>query len=76
MEAKKLCCGIDVSHTKLDVCYQNNLGELFHLQVGNNNAGYQKIIEHTGTNYHVRCRFLLYRIYHFDMQLIQSFVYL
>jgi len=52
MEAKKLCCGIDVSHTKLDVCYQNNLGELFHLQVGNNNAGYQKIIEHTGTNYH------------------------
>jgi transposase len=52
METKKLCCGIDVSHTKLDVCYQNNLGELFHLQVGNNNSGYQKIIEHTGTHYH------------------------
>jgi transposase len=52
METKKLCCGIDVSHTKLDVCYQNNLGELFHLQVGNNNSGYQKIIEHTGINYH------------------------
>ena len=33
MEVQKLCCGIDVSHTKLDVCYQNNLGELFHLQV-------------------------------------------
>jgi transposase len=52
MEAKKLCCGIDVSHTKLDVCYQNNLGELFHLQVGNNNQGFAKILEHTGTGYH------------------------
>jgi transposase len=52
METKKLCCGIDVSHTKLDVCYQNNLGELFHLQVGNNNEGFKKIMEHTGTGYH------------------------
>lgn len=52
MEPKKLCCGIDVSHTTLDICYQNNLGELFHLRVGNNNAGYQKIIEHTGVHYH------------------------
>ena len=52
METKKLCCGIDVSHTKLDVCYQNNLGELFHLQVGNNNHGFKKILEHTGTGYH------------------------
>jgi transposase len=52
METKKLCCGIDVSHTKLDVCYQNNLGELFHLQVGNNNQGFAKIIEHTGVDYH------------------------
>jgi transposase len=42
MEAKKLCCGIDVSHTTLDVCYQNNLGELFHLKVGNNNQGFGK----------------------------------
>ena len=52
MEAKKLCCGIDVSHTTLDISYQNNLGELFHLKVGNNNAGFAKIIEHTGTQYH------------------------
>ena len=52
METKKLCCGIDVSQRTLDVCYQNNLGELFHLRVGNNNAGYQKILEHTGTGYH------------------------
>lgn len=52
MEEKKLCCGIDVSHTKLDVCYQNNLGELFHLQVGNNINGFKKIFEHTGTGYH------------------------
>ena len=52
MEGKKLCCGIDVSHTKLDVCYQNNLGELFHLQVGNNNQGFAKILEHTGAHYH------------------------
>lgn len=52
METKMLCCGIDVSNTKLDVCYQNNLGDMFHLQVGNNNAGYQKILEHTGTHYH------------------------
>ena len=52
METKKLCCGIDVSHTKLDVCYQNNLGELFYLQAGNNNQGFGKILEHTGTHYH------------------------
>ena len=52
MEPKKLCCGIDVSHTTLDVCYQNNLGELFHLKVGNNNKGFAKILEHTGTDYH------------------------
>jgi transposase len=52
MGSKKLCCGIDVSHTKLDVCYQNNLGELFHLQVGNNIKGFEKILEHTGTDYH------------------------
>jgi transposase len=52
METKKLCCGIDVSHTTLDVCYQNNLGQLFHLHVGNNNKGFEKILEHTGTQYH------------------------
>ena len=52
MEAKKLCCGIDVSHLTLDVCYQNNLGELFHLQVGNNNKGFATILEHTGMDYH------------------------
>ena len=52
MEAKKLCCGIDVSHTTLDVCYQNNLGELFHLHVGNNNKGFATILEHTGNDYH------------------------
>ena len=27
METKTLCCGIDVSHATLDVCYQNNLGD-------------------------------------------------
>ena len=42
----------DVSHTTLDVCYQNNLGEPFHLQVGNNGKGFEKILEHTGTHYH------------------------
>jgi len=52
MEAKKLCCGIDVSHAKLDVCYQNNLGELFHLQVANSKQGFAKIMEHTGPDYH------------------------
>ena len=52
METKKLSCGIDVSHTTLDVCYRNNLGELFHLKVGNNNKGYEKILEHTGIDYH------------------------
>lgn len=52
METKKLCCGIDVSHTTLDVCYQNNLGELFYLKVGNNNKGFAKILEHTGIDYH------------------------
>ena len=52
MEAKKLCCGIDVSHTTLDACYQNNQGELFYLKVGNNNKGFAKILEHTVTGYH------------------------
>lgn len=52
METKKLCCGIDVSHSTLDVCYQNNLGEFFHLKVGNNNKGYATILEHTGIAYH------------------------
>jgi transposase len=52
MEAKKLCCGIDVSLNTLDICYQNNLGELFHLHIGNNNTGFKKILEHTGTQYH------------------------
>lgn len=52
MEPKKLCCGIDVSNTTLDICYQNNLGDLFHLKVGNNKSGFQKILEHTGTDYH------------------------
>jgi transposase len=52
METKKLCCGIDISLNTLDVCYQNNLGELFHLQVGNNNKGFEKILEHTGMHYH------------------------
>jgi transposase len=52
MEAKKFCCGIDVSHTTLDVCYQNNLGELFYLHVRNNTQGFAKILEHTGPHYH------------------------
>lgn len=52
METKKLCCGIDVSHTTLDVCYQNNLGDFFYLKVGNNIAGFKKILEHTGPQYH------------------------
>lgn len=52
METKNLCCGIDVSFTTLDVCYQNNLGELFHLKVGNNNEGFAKILQHTGPHYH------------------------
>jgi len=72
MKTKRLCCGIDVSNTTLDVCYQNNLGELFHLQVGNNNAGFAKIIEHTGVHYHfvmeatgvyyIRLAFYLHRL--------------
>ncbi len=52
MQTQKLCCGVDVSNTTLDVSYQNNLGEFFHLRVGNNNAGFAKIMEHTGTDYH------------------------
>jgi len=47
-----LFIGIDISKVTLDVCYQNNIGELFHMQVGNNKAGYQKILEHTGSGYH------------------------
>ena len=50
LEAKKLCCDIDVSHITLDVCYQNNLGDFFHLKVGNNIKGFEKILEHTGVD--------------------------
>jgi transposase len=52
METKKICCGIDVSFTKLDVVYENNLGQLHHIEVSNNNQGYAKILEHTGVHYH------------------------
>lgn len=52
MEEKMLCCGIDVSCLTLDVTYQNNQGQLFYLQVNNNNEGFKKLLEHTGTNYH------------------------
>lgn len=52
MQTKKRCCGVDVPLNTLDVCYQNNLGDLFHLQVGKNNKGFEKILEHTGEDYH------------------------
>ena len=52
MNNEKLCCGIDVSQNTLDVAYQNNLGEIFHIKVGNNNKGFETILEHTGTFYH------------------------
>jgi transposase len=52
MSTQRLCCGIDVSQNTLDVAYQNNLGEIFHIRVGNNNKGFQTILEHTGTAYH------------------------
>ena len=52
MDTNLLCCGIDVSHLTLDVTYQNNRGELFYLQVKNNNAGFKKLLEHTGPQYH------------------------
>ena len=49
MNNEKLCCGIDVSQITLDVAYQNNLGEIFHIKVGNNNKAFETILEHTGT---------------------------
>jgi transposase len=52
MTTQKLCCGIDVSQHSLDVAYQNNLGQIFHIKVGNNNKGFQTLLEHTGPNYH------------------------
>ncbi len=52
MNNEKFCCGIDVSQNTLDVAYQNNLGEIFHIKVGNNNKGFETILEHTGIGYH------------------------
>ncbi len=52
MNNEKRCCGIDVSQNTLDVAYQNNLGDIFHIKVGNNNKGFQTIWEHTGPGYH------------------------
>jgi transposase len=52
MSNQKLCCGIDVSQNSLDVAYQNNLGDIFHIKVGNNNKGFETIVEHTGLSHH------------------------
>lgn len=52
MHNKKLCCGIDVSQTTLDVAYQNNLGEIFHIKVSNNNKGFETIVQHAGVDHH------------------------
>lgn len=52
MNNEKRCCGIDVSQNTLDVAYQNNLGEIFHIKVANNNKGFLTIWEHTGAGYH------------------------
>ena len=52
MKNEKLCCGVDVSQHTLDVAYQNNLGDIFHIKVGNNNKGFETIVAHTGTAYH------------------------
>lgn len=52
MKAFTPCCGIDVSQLTLDVCYQNNLGEFFDIQVSNNNIGFQKLLAHAGANAH------------------------
>jgi transposase len=52
MHNQKLCCGIDVSQNTLDVAYQNNLGEIFHIKVSNNNKGFETILDHTGISYH------------------------
>ena len=70
MNNEKLCCGIDVSQNSLDVAYQNNLGEIFHIKVGNNTKGFETILSHTGSGYHfvmeatgvyyVRLAFFLY----------------
>lgn len=52
MSTLKPCCGIDVSQLSLDVAYQNNLGEIFHIKVPNNIKGFKTLMEHTGPNYH------------------------
>lgn len=52
MKAFTPCCGIDVSQLTLDVCYQNNLGEFFDIQVSNNNIGFQKLLAHAGAHAH------------------------
>src|SRR4051812_14244640 len=55
MNNEKPCCGIDVSQNTLDVAYQNNLGEIFHIKVANNNKGFQTIWEHSsGTSIQAR----------------------
>lgn len=46
------CCGIDVSQHTLDVCYQNNLGGFFEIQVPNNNTGFEKLLAHAGKAAH------------------------
>ena len=45
------------------MCYQNSLDELFHLQVGNNNTGFEKIRGHIGTHYHFMMEAKVYYIY-------------
>lgn len=45
METVKKYCGIDVSMDTLDVCYQDDTGEIMHLEVENNKNGFKKIIK-------------------------------
>ena len=70
MEAKTLYCGIDVSCSTLDICYQQDGHDFIHLQVSNDLIGYRRILKSTGSGchfvmestgvYHISLIFFLY----------------
>lgn len=70
MESKKKYCGIDVSSSKLDYCYSDDMGKIIQGEVSNTKSGYGKLVKIVGSDrqfimestgvYHLGLMFYLY----------------
>lgn len=50
MEAENLVCGIDISKSRLDICYNDKEGKIYHLKTGNDPCGHNEIMQKLGLN--------------------------